>query len=506
MRTGGAPAVETAGAGGSAVSRGSNLGQGRRLRQSWRLGGALARLEPPHRGAVGSEPLAREAPHLVERDARHALRQRFEMPVAAGDFEERPLMDAPTLVVQIEGERRTHLVKSARHIGFGPGLCRGGRERAEEGGFCGCEAFGLRHRGGEGVDVGVGGGLPIRAHRAREPRGGLVEESARSLRVRPPVPRAAEDGAREPAAAGQERVEEDEGGEVGVGERRRAEGEDDPAVGARSLHRDALRTRRRGLDRAYGRALAGAGQRPEASAHLGQDLFRAHVTRHHEHRVVGLVVTLVESVRVVPGQAFHVRQPADRVVAIRVDLERRGEHRVVEERLGVVVGPQLGEDARALLAEVLGAEGGRGHALGLDVEEMVEPAALQGRRVVGLVDPGVGAGSAALSGDGVGQLVARKLRGAAKGHVLGVVGEAGAAGRLVARADLVGHGHGHEGRAGLFRDQHGQPVVQHVAAHAAQRRRRGGFGETDRERDQHARDQTAGPHTRMRPSARVTAM
>jgi hypothetical protein len=269
-----------------------------------------------HRDAERSESLVREAPDLLEGHARYALGQRFEMSVATRDLEERELVDPAALVVQVEGQRGAHLVDCSAHVGLGPGLRRGHVQRAEQGSFRGGEPAGLRHGGRERVHVGIGRSLPVGAHGAREARGRLIEDGARSPGVRAAVPGTAQDPAREATATGQERVEEDESREVGIGEGRSTEGHDDLGMGTGASHGDALRSRRRGLDRAHGRRFAGRGQRAEASLHLGQDHLHAHVSGYDEDRVVGLVVATVEGVGVVPGQAFDIRQPADRVVAV----------------------------------------------------------------------------------------------------------------------------------------------------------------------------------------------
>ena len=121
------------------------------------------------------------------------------------------------------------------------------------------------------------------------------------------------------------------------------------------------------------------------------------------------------------------------------------------------------------------------HPVGLEPQGEVEPADGQRLEVVGPVEPGgrVHRGAGRLEQADV--RAGGDVRGALEHHVLEEVGEAGAAGLLVARADVVPEVHGDDGRGAVGAQQDPEAVVEDVLAD----RVRGGRGG-------HARHRAAG--------------
>src|SRR4029453_5361137 len=108
--------------------------------------------------------------------------------------------------------------------------------------------------------------------------------------------------------------------------------------------------------------------------------------------------------------------------------------------------------------------------------------------------------------DGLRRLVAGETARGPKVHVLAVVGDAGRPRRLVLRAHAVNRPPRDEGGARLGKDEHREPVREHLATDAVEGRRGCEDGKQEEAGEGGRRLQEAGPQSRMRPSPRATAM
>ena len=104
-----------------------------------------------------------------------------------------------------------------------------------------------------------------------------------------------------------------------------------------------------------------------------------------------------------------------------------------------------------------------GHALGLDEQHAIEGVSRGGFEIRRLVDEGVAVPAAAELLDDALHLIAGDVGRPLEVHVLDPVRDAGQAGLLVLRSDLVPAPHGRERRGVLFLDDHFQPVIEAAA-------------------------------------------
>ncbi len=172
-------------------------------------------------------------------------------------------------------------------------------------------------------------------------------------------------------------------------------------------------------------------------------------------RVVGSVEVLVEVADVVDAGGFDVGMGADDGGVVGVRL---GEEHVVDLLIGEVVGcafalPTLVADDVALVGELDAVEAfeEEAHAVALEPESQFELIAGDGFEVVGAVEVGgaVDVGCAcALEVFDVSFFT--DVFGAFEHHVLEEMGEAGAAGSLVERADVIPEVNGYEREAVVF--------------------------------------------------------
>ncbi|MCY1223104.1 hypothetical protein D9M71_372840 [compost metagenome] len=192
------------------------------------------------------------------------------------------------------------------------------------------------------------------------------------------------------------------------------------------------------------------------------DLVRGDVAHHHQGGIVRRVPGFVPVAQFLDLHAVEVGHPADGgdvVAAGRVS------HRLETlERLGggLVVGAQaaLFLDHFDFAAELLGRQLEAGEAVGFQLEGHAQAVAGQHLVIGGVVVAGEGVlFGAELPQDARG-FAGAELAAALEHHVFEGVGEAGLAGCLVARTDLVPELGDHHGRAVILADHDLQAVVQ----------------------------------------------
>ena len=276
---------------------------------------------------------------------------------------------------------------------------------------------------------------------------------------------------------GQHHAEQLDGGEVGVGGRRRvvAQGGRGRAAAAADrhaalavLHRvDGVETRPR---------LARLGQRAEGLLDPGQGLCRLELAGDDECGVVGLVVQLVEGLEALDVDVFHVGARADGALAVVVPLEHGGPQAFPGDGAGVVLAHlHLVAHHAELGGQVLARDVGVDHRVGLPAQVPLQGVGVgaEAGEVIGAVEPGGAVGvQPALAELAPGR---RVLGRALEEQVLEQVRHAGLAVVLVLGADAVGDVDRGAGLAGVGRQQHLQAVGQPVlvdAFDAAQRLQR----------------------------------
>ena len=180
-----------------------------------------------------------------------------------------------------------------------------------------------------------------------------------------------------------------------------------------------------------------------------------------EGGVVRNVVAAVVPVEIVAAHRFQIGDPSDRRMPVRVRLERGRGQLLVEQLVGIVFAAlELGDDHRPLRLAIVGMVEAVGHALGLDEQHAIERVSRGGFEIRRLVDEGVAIPAAAELLDDALHLIARNVGRPLEVHVLDPVGDAGEAGLLVLRSDLVPAPHRRERRRVLFLDDHFQPVIE----------------------------------------------
>ena len=180
-----------------------------------------------------------------------------------------------------------------------------------------------------------------------------------------------------------------------------------------------------------------------------------------ERGVVRNVVAAVVAVQIVPRHRLQIRQPADGRMTVRMRLECGRRQLLIEQLIGIVLAAlQLGDDHRALRLAVVGMIQAARHALGFDEQHAIERVASRGLEIRRLIDPGVAVPASAELLDDALDLIARNVRRALEVHVLAPVRDAGEAGALVLRPDLVPAPHRGQRRGVLFLNEDLQAVVE----------------------------------------------
>ncbi len=120
-----------------------------------------------------------------------------------------------------------------------------------------------------------------------------------------------------------------------------------------------------GLGAPEGRQRRASRQAAKILLGLLQHLVGLEIAHQHQHRVIGHIVGLVVVVEVLAGHRQQVALPADHLVAIGVNLEGGGHHRLAEPPLRVVlVALALRDDHRALALDLGRVEQRVDHAVG----------------------------------------------------------------------------------------------------------------------------------------------
>ena len=218
----------------------------------------------------------------------------------------------------------------------------------------------------------------------------------------------------------------------------------------------------------------------------GLDLRGLHVAGDHQDGVVGRVEAPIEGQRVLAVELLDLVAPADHRPAVRVvEIERGGD--LLAEARSRVVGDALVillENHLKLGPHLVVGQRKAGHAIGLEVHqgrEMLARRALEIGRVVGRRE---GVFLPAEGRDGAAEVAERILGGALEHQVFEEMGDAGLAGRLVGRADLVPHHVSDDRRAVVGNDDYVQAVRERemgdaLAGFDARLRRRRETGRKD---------------------------
>ena len=145
-------------------------------------------------------------------------------------------------------------------------------------------------------------------------------------------------------------------------------------------------------------------------------------------------------VQVIAAHSLQVREPADDLVAIGVDLERGALYLLgQQERGAILVHAALGDNHCALPLHLLGVEETVHHAVRLDVQGQFHPIGGQRLKVGCVVEPGHGVEDAALAGEqaviGPRGIFGRSL----ELHVFHPVGDARFPRHLIATAHSIPH-------------------------------------------------------------------
>ncbi|MDT4833465.1 hypothetical protein FQZ97_670730 [compost metagenome] len=195
------------------------------------------------------------------------------------------------------------------------------------------------------------------------------------------------------------------------------------------------------------KAAVGLGQLAQRFLDIGERRLRVEFARHDQHRVVGLVVLVIEGAQLRDVDVFNVGAGADGVLAVAVPLERHGLHLLHQDAEGAVFAAfHFVADHGHFRIQVFLGDQGIDHGVGLPAQVPLEGVGVGGEagEIVGAVAGGRTVGLQAPAGE-FAHGVARG-RGALEQHVFQQVGHAGLAVVLVARAHQVGHV---DGRGGL---------------------------------------------------------
>ena len=221
--------------------------------------------------------------------------------------------------------------------------------------------------------------------------------------------------------------------------------------------------------------------------------------------VVRRVVGLEERRDVLDRRGVEIVHRSDHRVLVGGIVERELVHRFVGAAVRLVVASlaALFLDGVALVVEVLLDDGERAHAVGFEEHRRLE---LIGRHRLVVERALLVRGAvhrAAVAEDGVEMLAGADVLRALEHHVLEEMREAGAAGALVARADVVDDGDREDRRDVILGDDHAQAVLQLRVGELDRGQRDGGQrgGRAARERQQ-GRPRAAGTESAV-PSGNV---
>ena len=201
----------------------------------------------------------------------------------------------------------------------------------------------------------------------------------------------------------------------------------------------------------------------------------------------GRVVGLEEIREVFERRGVEVGHRSDNRVLVREVLEQQlADHfRRLAVRLVVHAQAAFFLDRLALVVDVLLRDGRRPHAIGLEEEHHVELVGRHLLEVEGVVLVGLPVVAAAVVLDEPGQLAIGDILRALEHQVLEQVREAGAPFPLVPRSDVVGHGHRHDRRRAIGRDDDAQAVLQACVRVGDLRNGDGRGGGCERNGEQH---------------------
>ena len=196
----------------------------------------------------------------------------------------------------------------------------------------------------------------------------------------------------------------------------------------------------------------------------------------HQGRVVGHVEGVVKLLHIGERGAFEVLDRADGQVFIRVEPIRVGQYGFAHQAIGLVLiaHAALFPDHVAFLGEVLLADVERSHAVGLEPQHTFQVIGGEGLPIDGLVEGGVGVDLAAGLTNQAHVLLGGDVFRAAEHEVLEQVGEAGAAGLLVLRADVIPDLEIGDGARTVFGQDDVEAVGQGLAVDLESRRCVGG--------------------------------
>jgi len=227
----------------------------------------------------------------------------------------------------------------------------------------------------------------------------------------------------------------------------------------------------RGLDGVFGRKLAvGPGQLAQRFLDIGQRRLRVEFAGHDQHRVIGLVVLVIEGAQLGDVDVFHVGAGADGVLAVAVPLERRGLHLLHQDAEGAVFAAfHFIADHGHFRIQVFLGDQGIDHGVGLPAEVPLEGVGIGGEagEIVGAV-----AGGRAVGLQAAAREFAHGVAGGGRAleqHVFQQVRHARLAVVFVARAHQVGHVDGGGGLGFVGNQQHPQAVGQAVFGDAFDR-------------------------------------
>ena len=187
-----------------------------------------------------------------------------------------------------------------------------------------------------------------------------------------------------------------------------------------------------------------------------------HVPHDNENRVVGRVIAVVETDRIVERKPADLMFPTDDRNAIGMRQELRRGELLTEQRPWVVAGTLAAflQHDIALRDDRLVSQHEIAHAISLEPHHELQMLARDGLEIGRVVVCREGVLAPAMTRDQLGERAIGKLAGPLEHEVFEEMGDAGFAGRLVGRADLVPHHMGHDGRAVVCHDHHFETVGQ----------------------------------------------
>jgi hypothetical protein len=209
----------------------------------------------------------------------------------------------------------------------------------------------------------------------------------------------------------------------------------------------------------------GAGRnRTEPSRDLRLGRGHVDIPGQHQHRVVRAIMGAEPALHILQAGGVQIRHRSDRGVAIGMTFgEQRGKLRIFDEAIGIILAHALLVlDDAALRIELGLGDGAQqmAHAIGFEEERTIERAGRHRLEIVGAIEPGraVPVGRADILQPAEERTVG--ILRSIEHQMLEEMREAGLAGGLVARADMIPDRYRDDRRLAVGGDDDAQPVGQ----------------------------------------------